>query len=374
MKITMFGHKRIPSREGGVEIVVEELATRMVKKGNAVTCLNRDGRADDSVHFLKKYNYKGVCVKKVPTINRKGLAAVSASFGGAVIAAFDKSQIVHIHAEGPAFFSWIPKLFHKKVVVTVHGLDWQREKWKGGFGSKFIRKGEENAVKYADEIIVLSKNVEQYFWKEYNRKTRFIPNGVNYAKLRNANLIQKYYGLNKNDYILFLGRIVPEKGLVYLIEAFLEVNTDLQLVIAGKSSDTDEFEKKLKKLAEKDKRIIFTGFVQGKLLEELYSNSYIYVLPSDLEGMPLSLLEAMSYGNCCLVSDIEELTEVVEDKAVVFPRADVGALTRKMQYLCDNPEKVADYKKNAAEFICKKYDWDLITDETIQLYKDMRKK
>lgn len=374
MKIAMYGHKRVPSREGGVEIVVEELSTRMVRKGNQVTCFNRGGKGVNSENFQKKYDYKGIHIKTVPTIDKKGLAAVSSSFFASIVTALGKSEIVHIHAEGPAFFAWIPKLFCKKIVVTVHGLDWQREKWKGGFASWFIRKGEEHAVRYADEIIVLSKNVEQYFWEKYNRNTRFIPNGVNRPEIKEADQIQKQFGLKKNEYLLFLGRLVPEKGLTYLLEAFSKVDTNLKLVIAGGSSDTDEFERKLKAKAQKDSRIIFTGFVQGELLEELYSNAYIYVLPSDLEGMPLSLLEAMSYGNCCLVSDIKELIEVVEDRAVTFPKGNVVVLTEKLQYLCNHPEKVEIYKKDAADFICEKYDWNLVTDETLQLYKEIRKK
>lgn len=369
MKIAMYGHKRIPSREGGVEVVVEELSMRMVKRGNQVTCLNRRGRGVNSGNFQKKYDYKGIQIETVPTIDKKGFAAVSSSFFASIKAALGKSEIVHIHAEGPAFFAWIPKLFRKKVVVTVHGLDWKREKWNGGFASWFIRKGEEHAVKYADEIIVLSKNVEQYFLEKYNRKTTFIPNGVNRPEIKKADQIQKQFGLKKNEYLLFLGRLVPEKGLIYLIEAFLKTDTKLKLVIAGGSSDTDEFEWKLKIKAQKDSRIIFTGFVQGTLLEELYSNAYMYLLPSDLEGMPLSLLEAMSYGNCCLVSDIKELTEVVEDKAVVFPKGNIDVLAEKIQYLCDHPDEVEIYKKKAADFICQKYDWDLVADETLQLYK-----
>lgn len=175
--------------------------------------------------------------------------------------------MVHIHAEGPAFFSWLPKIFGKRVVVTIHGIDWKREKWKSGFGSKFIRQGEKNAVKYADEMIVLSKGV------------------------------------------------------------------------------------------------------QGQILDELYSNTYIYTLPSDLEGMPLSLLEAMSYGNCCLVSDIPECAEVVEDKALIFKKSDVKSLREKMQDACDHPEKVAKMKKQSADFICEKYNWDDVVEKTIELYR-----
>ena len=256
------------------------------------------------------------------------------------------------------FFAWLPKLFGKKVIVTIHGLDWQREKWKSGFGSKFIHQGEKNAVKYADEIIVLSKGVQDYFKKRYGRKTVFIPNGVNRPKIQESKLITEKYGLEKNSYILFLGRLVPEKGIRYLVEAFKNVKTDKKLVIAGGSSDTDSFMNELKDLAKDDDRIIFTGFVQGQILKELYSNAYIYTLPSDLEGMPLSLLEAMSYGNCCLVSNIPECTEVVEDNALVFKKADVNDLLTKIQKACDYPEMITKIKEQATDFICRKYNWE----------------
>lgn len=168
-----------------------------------------------------------------------GLAAVSASAFAALYSAFGKYDVVHIHAEGPAFFSWLPKMFGKRVVVTIHGVDWQREKWQSGFGSKFIRQGEKNAVKYADEIIVLSKGVQDYFKETYGRETHFIPNGVNRPQIRKANLITEKFGLKKDSYILFLGRLVPEKGIRYLVEAFKNVKTDKKLVIAGGSSDRD---------------------------------------------------------------------------------------------------------------------------------------
>ena len=262
-------------------------------------------------------------------------------------------------------------LFVKKVVqdLTSGGIDWQREKWKSGFGSKFIRRGEKNAVKYADEIIVLSVGVQEYFEKTYGRKTRFIPNGVNRPEIQKPELITEKYGLTKDSYILFLGRLVPEKGLRYLIEAYKQTKTNKKLVIAGGSSDTDSFMKEIKKLAKGDERILFTGFVQGKMLDELYSNAYVYTLPSDLEGMPLSLLEAMSYGNCCLTSNIPECTEVVEDKALIFKKSDVDDLKNCLQDACDHPEKVLELKKQAADFICEKYNWDDVVEETMKLYR-----
>lgn len=370
LHIAMLGHKRIPSREGGIEVVVEELSTRMIKKGHFVTCYNRKGHnvAGAQYDIKTATSYRGVKCVEVFTINRKGLAAMTSSVSGAIKAAFGKYDVVHFHAEGPAFMCWLPKVFGKRIIVTVHGLDHQRAKW-GKLASTYIMLGEKNAVRFADEIIVLSQGVKEYFKKTYGRDTKFIPNGVNEPKLREAELIAEKYGLSPNSYFLYLGRLVPEKGETYLIEAFKQVKTDKKLVFAGGSSDTDEFMDQLKKLAEGDERIIFTGFVQGRLKHELYSNAYVYTLPSDLEGMPLSLLEAMSYGNCCLTSNIAECAEVVEDKAVIFKKSNVEDLREKLQMLCDDEQLVKKYKAAATDFILKKYDWDDVADKTIEIYR-----
>ena len=162
---------------------------------------------------------------------------------------------------------------------------------------------------------------------------------------------------------------MPEKGIQYLIKAFAGVHTDKKLIIAGGSSDTDEFFHEMKRLAKEDDRVLFTGFVQGKELDEFYSNAYLYVLPSDLEGMPLSLLEAMSYGNCCLVSDIEECTSVVEEKAIVFKKGSVDDLREKLQVACDHEDIVIGYKKDTADFICGKYKWDDVVERVLRLYQ-----
>ena len=372
LKIAMLGHKRIPSREGGVEIVVEELATRMLEQGHEVTCYNRRGNHVSGKEFDdgldKLIEYKGIKLKSVPTIEKKGLAAMSSSFFAAVAAAFGKYDVVHFHAEGPCAMLWLPKLFGKRCIATVHGLDHQRAKW-GKFAKAYIMLGEKVAVKFANEIIVLSEGVQNYFKKTYGIETKFIPNGVNRPERVEPKLIIEKYGLLGDDFLCFLARLVPEKGLIYLIDAFKQVNTDKKLVIAGGSSDTDDFMQELMKRAKEDDRIIFTGFVQGQMLEELYSNAYLYTLPSDLEGMPLSLLEAMSYGNCCVVSDIAECREVVEDKAMIFKKSNVEDLRQKLQCLCDNPQKVQKYKKYAADYICKKYNWDEVVKRTLQLYK-----
>ena len=365
LKIAMLGHKHMLSREGGIEIVVNELATRMVKRGHSVACYDRSGHLVSGGEIEDIRDYNGVKIIPVWTINKKGLAAMTSSFAAAWKAARSNADIVHIHAEGPAAMCLLPKIRGKKVVVTIHGLDWKRAKW-GGFASKYIKFGEKQAVKWADEIIVLSKGVQEYFQREYGRKTVFIPNGVTRPTLVPAEKIKSQWGLDKDSYVLFLGRLVPEKGLRYLVKAWKNINTDKKLVIAGGSSDTQDLVDELKKEGD---GIIFTGFQQGQILKELYSNAYIYCLPSDLEGMPLSLLEAMSYGNCCLVSDISECAEVVENKAILFSKGDIEELREKLQMLLDEPETVQTYKNIAADYICQKYDWNDVVEKTLNLYK-----
>jgi len=371
LKIAMFGHKHIPSREGGVEIVVGELSTRMAALGHSVTCYNRSGRfaGEATGSSFKKGDYKGVKVRSVWTVDFKGLAAASSSFFAAIKCIFSRAKVVHIHAEGPAFMSFIPRLFGKRVIVTVHGLDWQREKWKSGFASKYIKMGEKSAVKFAHEIIVLSCGEKEYFKNTYGREVVRIPNGVDHPEILVPKLITEKFGLEKDGYILFLGRLVPEKGVHYLIEAFKNTKTDKKLVIAGGASDTDDYVNEIKELAKTDDRIIFTGFVEGQTMTELYSNAYIYTLPSSLEGMPLSLLEAMSYGNACLVSDIPECAEVVEDNGEIVHIENAEDLQKALQKLCDNAKIVSEYKSKAADFICQKYSWDDVVEKTLKLYR-----
>ena len=370
MKIAMIGHKRIPSREGGVEIVVEELSTRMVKRDCTVHAYNRKGShaSGKKYEVSKLKEYKGIKILPVFTIDKKGLAALSSSIFATLRAVFGKYDVIHFHAEGPCAMLWLPHILGIKTVATIHGLDHLRSKWSS-FAKIYILFGEKIAVKYADEIIVLSKNVQQYFIDTYDRETVFIPNGITEPERKECDLITEKWRLNKDEYILYLGRIVPEKGIMDLINAFKLVNTDKKLVIAGGSSDTDRFMKELKEVASNDKRIIFTDFVQGQVLEELYSNAYIYTLPSTLEGMPISLLEAMSYKNCCLTSDIKECTEVIKDTGISFSTSDVNDLRDKLQMLCNSPQLVDKYRLKAFNRAINKYNWDTIVDSTLELYK-----
>ena len=370
-RIAFFGQKRVFSREGGVEVVVEELALRMVARGDKVTCIDRRGHhVSGKQHDMRlKKRYKGVQITSVPTIDKKGLAAVSASFFAALKAATGPYDVVHIHSLGPAIFCMIPKVFGKRVIVTCHGLDWDRPKWKGSFAGTFIKAGERMAVRFADEIIVLSAGMQEYFHSAYGRDTVLIPNGVSEPTYREANYIKERWNLEKDSYILFLSRLTPEKGVHHLIEAYLQMNTDKKLVIAGGSSDTDEYVEELYELAEEDPRIIFTGFVRENVLEELYSNAFIYCLPTELEGMPLTLLEAMSYGNCCLTSDIPECVNVVGGYGVFYRAGDPADLEDKLKFLVNSPDTIKRCKEAASEYICSRYNWDDVVRRTVALYE-----
>lgn len=369
LKIAMVGHKRIPSREGGVEIAVNELSTRLVERGYKVDAYNRMGDHVSGKRFVDSIGkeYRGIRIITVPTFERRSLNAIVYSFLSSIRVLFGKYDVVHYHAEGPCAMLWIPKLFGRRIVVTIHGLDWQRAKW-GNFASKVLKFGEKLAVKYADEVIVLSRNVQNYFKDTYGRRTVFIPNGISRPQLREAQVIKERWQLEKDGYILFLARIVPEKGVHYLIEAYKQIQTDKKLVIAGGRSHADVYLDKVIKMAEGDERIVFTDFVGGQDLEELFSNAYLFVLPSDVEGMAIGLLEAMSYGNCCLVSDIPENLEVIEDKAATFVHGDVQSLREQLQALLESPEAVEQYRSQVADFICGKYNWDEVVDRTIGVY------
>ena len=370
MRIAMIGHKRFGSREGGVEVVVTELAKRMAALGHEVTCYDRSGSdvvTGDATETRERI-IDGVRVVPVKTIDKKGLAAASASYYATKAAIADKPDVIHFHAEGPC--TCLP-MAHKagiRTVATIHGLDWQRAKW-GRLGSAYIKHGEKAAAKYADEIIVLSRSAQDYFEQTYNRSTVFIPNGMNPKEYRPADEIEKRWGLEKNSYILFLGRLVPEKRPELLIEAFKRLDTDKRLVIAGGASDTSEYEKQLRDMAEGDKRILFTGFVTGNTLAELYSNAYCYVLPSDVEGMPMSLLEAMAYGRCCVTSDIPECADVLAGHGMTFEKGNADALRAVLQNLHEAPEHIQQLGAEAKRHVEESYSWDSGVTKTLAIYR-----
>lgn len=252
MRIAFIGHKRIPSREGGIEIVVDELATRMAARGEQVVVYNRKGHNVAGEEFDnqsstsdKPYMYQGVKVIPVTTIDAKGLAALTSSFFATLKAIKARPDVIHYHAEGPCVPLRLAHWAGIRTVATIHGLDWQRAKW-GRFASMYLKLGERTAAKCADEVIVLSRGVQQYFKDTYGRETRFVPNGIAPVESVSPDVIADKWSLEKDSYILFLGRIVPEKGVHYLIEAFKRLDTDKKLVIAGGASDSAEYYESIK--------------------------------------------------------------------------------------------------------------------------------
>ena len=391
MKIVMLGHKRIPSREGGVEIVVEELASRMVSLGHSVIVYNRKGShvagiGNEQSEYGNTYSYKGIQVKTVFTFQKKSLNAIVYAFFATIKAVFSGADIVHYHAEGPCAMLPFAKLFGKKCVATIHGLDWQRAKW-GGFATKFLLFGEKMAAKYADTVIVLSQGVQQYFKDTYGRETILIPNGIVEPEYVQPQIIKEKHGLQTQNYILFLARLVPEKGLHTLLEAYEKSGVTVPLVVAGGSSHSDEYCEQIDALtarinerAKKEctgQKVIRTGFVQGRELEELYSNAMLYVLPSEIEGMPLSLLEAMSYGNLCLTSDIPENTDVTGEYGYSFQTGNAESLAAKLKEIVSEYAVIRATEQfkpqTIKEYILGKFNWEDITKRTIACYESINR-
>ena len=353
----MIGPKRVPSREGGIDVVVGELSSRLVEAGHHVDIFVRRKRGYKPV---KEYN--GCRIRKTFTINKKATDSLIYSFFATLKGIFGKYDVLHFHAEGNTFFLWLTKFCKKKIVVTIHGIDWKRSKFKG-LGSKMLLKSEKRIVKYADKIITLCQSDWDYFKNTYNKETTFIPNGFEFYPLIKPKIIKEKYNLAEGSYILFLARIVPEKGLHYLIEAYNSLDIPQKLVIAGGSSHSNDYYSKMLGLARNNLKIVFTGQVQGEELEELFSNAYLYVLPSDIEGMPMSLLEALGHRRICLVSDIPE-NKIDEDNCYFFEHSNVESLRMMLQKISANKKEYIE--NNTLE------SWNQVVEKTIDLYKEIK--
>lgn len=368
MKIAIIGHKRIPSNEGGIEKGVEEHGIRMVQKGHYVVAYNRGGHNVFGADYdtLKRSNYRGIRIITIPTV--KGAMGVPLySLLATLHAIISRYDVISYRASGPCAMIPLAKLFGLRCVASLHGFDSQREKW-GWFASKYLELGEKMAATKADVCLVLSENMKLEIKKRYGKDAVVFANGISEPKCMAPKIINEKYGLEKDSYILFLGRIVPEKGLHFLIRAFRKCETAKKLVVAGGVEENKSYYRKLLDLAENDKRIVFTGFVMGDEVCELYSNAYLFVLPSNLEGMANALLEAMSYGNCCLVSDIPENLEVVGSNAVCFPKGNESALSECLTELITYTEIVDKYKKKASEYILNRYNWDTVVEQLLEIY------
>lgn len=360
MKIAMLGTKGIPATWGGIERHVEELATRFVDLGHEVTIYCRSYYTTIDEEF-----YKGVHLRKLPTIKSKNLDAITHTFVSTLHLLFRDYDIVHYHAIGPATMAALPRFFGKKTVATVHGLDWQREKW-GRRARTYLKFGERAAVWFPQATIVVSKDLKEYLEHKYHRQVHYIPNAASDPVFLKPNVI-KQYGVEGGDYILFLARLVPEKGCHFLIEAFNRLKLGKKLVIAGGSSHSDEYVKKLQAMAGDD--VIFTGYVHGEELQELYSNAYCCVLPSTIEGLPIGILEALAYGKCMIASDIAPNVEVAKDNGIYFHSKDVDDLERALRYAIGNPDLVADLGRKSKDMSIAEFSFDSIAEKTLRLYE-----
>lgn len=327
MRIAMIGHKEYPSQRGGVEAFVSRLAPALVQRGHEVTVYNRGLRPGHHPDTAE-----GVRIRCVFTIQKPAFSATISSFLATFDALFRGYDLIHYHAIGPSVPLFLAKLFGKRTVCTVHGLNWKVDKWKG-FASHYLKLGEWIAARYADEVVVLSQPEQEYFRKTYQRETVCIPNAIPIYEPLPCREIRARYGLQQGDYILYVGRLSPEKGVQELVDAFRNTHTGKKLVLVGPLNNSSY----CRGICEQVKAapdILLTGYLEGRILQELYSNCGLFVLPSHTEGLSLSLLEALSLGVRCLVSDIPENTAVAGRYGTVFRAGDSADLGRMLELLC----------------------------------------
>ncbi|MFA5187861.1 MAG: glycosyltransferase family 4 protein [Patescibacteria group bacterium] len=369
MKIYFIGQKGIPAIYGGVESHVQELATRLAKEGHEVFVYVRNYYTPKDLN-----EFKGVKLIHLPSIKTKHLDAISHTLLASLDVLRRDADIIHYHAIGPSSLLWIPKLFKKqaKVISTFHSDDRKHKKW-GLIARKFLALGAYISVRWPDKTIAVSKYQSKTHGFEFNGELEYIPNGVPTFTQVNPQLITEKWGLQGNDYILAVSRLIKHKGLHYLIRAYsILKNVDKKLVIVGEANYTDNYVQYLKNLAGDNKNIIFTGNQTSQTLAELYSNAYLFVQPSEAEGLSIALLEAMSYGKAVICSDIEPNKEAVSDLALTFRNKSISDLSQKLRYLLNHPEIVNTMGVKLQERALVEYNWDNIAKRTIALYEAAR--
>jgi glycosyltransferase involved in cell wall biosynthesis len=364
MRIAMIGQRGIPATFGGVEHHVEELGSRLAERGHDVTVYCRANYTTD-----RHATYRGMRPRYLPTVSSKHLDAIvhsTLSTGDAMLA---KADIVHYHAVGPGLPAVLPRyLSRAKVVLTVHGLDAERAKWSRS-AQQVLRTAQWLSAHVPDATIVVSRDLAEHFQQRYGRPTCYIPNGVGEPTHRPPDAIRRRFGLRGDDYVLFVGRLVPEKAPDLLLRAFSTIDREAKLVLAGGSSFTDEFVRSLRSLAASDPRIILPGYVYGDLLEELYSNAAVFVLPSLLEGLPLTLLEAISYGIPVVASDIAPHREVLGPERPLVPPGDQRALAEAIEKALEHRAEERREAEAIRPKILHAYRWEATTDATEALYE-----
>lgn len=372
LRIAMIGQKGIPARYGGVETHVENVASRLVERGHDVWVFCRSRFREDAAKVDDGYTveggvsrYRGVRLVYRSSLNTKHLDAASHTFLCALEAGMKHDfDIVHFHGIGPSAFAPVTRVFGRTVVSTFHALDWRQVKW-GARAKKLLRDGEARGARRSHGVIAVSRIMERYVRETYGVDATYIPNGATIAMPRSVGTIGRW-GLSGEDYILTVGRIIPDRELHTLIEAFQRMNSGLKLVIVGSETPPTEYGEELARLA--GDRVIFTGDLFGDDLEDLYANCLLYVLASRVEGLPITPCEAMAHARPVLLSDIPENQEVGGDAVALFPCGDAAALTEAMESLLGNEiqrKRLAQAGYERAKSI---YNWDLITEQIESFY------
>jgi glycosyltransferase involved in cell wall biosynthesis len=358
LRIAFIGGRGVMSKYSGIETYYEEVGQRLAALGHEITIYCR------SYFTPPQKRHHGMKLVRLPTVQSKHFETVAHTFLSTVHAVFSDCDIVHYHALGPALFSFVPRLFGKKTVVAVQGLDWKRKKW-GRFAATVLRLGERAAIQLPNATMSVSRTLQGHYQSRYQAETTYVPNGTILRKRSQSSRL-KTWGLDPGRYILFLGRFSPEKNCELLTQAYKKLDTPVKLVLAGGSSHTDEYVDRLR--AHGDERICMLDWVSGEALEELLTNAMVFVLPSDIEGLSLALLDAMGAGVCVLASDIPENREVVQGAGFTFRRGDVDDL-RRMLGLLISTERIREMAEQAAkERIREGYLWPGIVGRIEQVY------
>ncbi len=371
MKIAMIGQKGIPARAGGIERHVEELSAELAARGHEVLAFCR------SWYVWPIRNHRGVQTIKAWTLSTKHLDAIVHTFISIVLAAQKKVDVFHIHGVGPALLAWLPKLLRPsaKVIVTFHCIDRHHQNW-GWFARWMLSLGERAAVTFPDATIAVSKTLETYCRMSYGANAKYIPNGTNVPQTDADPTLVKAFGLEPGKYLMMCSRLVKHKGAHLLIDAWKQLKHERpklignhKLAIVGGSAFTDAYVQSLQKMVEEDDSIVLTGTQTGTTLHALFLNAFAYVHPSESEGLPIAVLEEMSYGKCVLSSDIPENLELTENYGLTFRRGNQTELKEKMAFMFEHPEEIQKIGKKARAHIAKTYDWKDIAETTEYLYE-----
>ncbi|MEI7891114.1 MAG: glycosyltransferase family 4 protein [bacterium] len=372
MKIAFIGQKGIPAKSGGIEKHAEQIAIRMAAQGHEVFVYVRNNYVAKELTM-----YKGVRLIHLPSISTKHLDAISHTFFASVHALFCGYDVIHFHGIGPTLLSWIPKYLtcKTKVVATFHCQDYYHQKW-GKIAQLVLRLGEMVTCKIPDATIAVSKSLKILAKEKYQTDAIIIPNGAEIGYCEQTNELSKW-NLKDKKYILSQGRLIKHKGVHYLIEAFKQLEdtsripNNFKLVIVGDGFHTDDYVKYLHTIAKGRENIIFTGMQTGQAMEQLFSHAYLFVQPSESEGMSLSLLEAMAHGRAPLVSDIKENLDVIEQDGFSFSSKSVLDLRDRLAFLLVHPEEVEKFGQLSKKRVESEFSWDSIANKTIALYKSV---